>query len=245
MSFRDFLENAENGSVIPQIVYHGTDKRPFEQFTYQKGIRRVLFSQFEVESKGFFFSESPMDALEYGNNVAACYINVKNLFVDPRRDKNLAIDRTYEKEPHLLKILGPMIEKNEHGFFFDLGVRRVYIKKNDRYNFQREWIYEAMGPEGLDWDILDNPECVKRMVALGYDGTYVEERESHLGRSIFVPSASQVKIVRWMNQQPHWGAKDDYYTKKQAGLSQAYGPAIADPEGKSYIQPEEDYEHDE
>jgi hypothetical protein len=40
-------------------------------------------------------------------------------------------------------------------------------------------------------------------------------------------------------QQPHWGQKDDYFTNKTNGISQAYGPAIADPEGKSYIQPEE------
>lgn len=74
-------------------------------------------------------------------------------------------------------------------------------------------------------DCLDNPQVVQRMVALGYDGTFVAEPESHIGRSIFVPSSDQIKIDLWTKGfQEEWGDKDDYYTRKKDGLNHFYGP---------------------
>jgi hypothetical protein len=66
------------------------------------------------------------------------------------------------------------------------------------------------------------------MLRLGYDDTYVSEPETHLGRSIFVPSADQVRMVKWVTGvQDSWGDKDDYYTRKQDGLSHFYGPGVS------------------
>lgn len=233
MSFKNWLESNEDlkswvaGSSIQQLVYHGTNKPIFDNFSYQKSQRFVLFSAFDVESKGFFFSESPHDALEYGKNIAACYVNMKNPLIDPRRESHLGIDRlSYQKELHLLKVLGPLIQRDEkYGPYFDLGVRRVWVQ-NRNYEFAHQWIYEALGNDGIDWDCLDNPEVIKRMVSLGYDGTFVQEPESHLGRSIFVPSSNQIKIVNWVNKpQPHWQDKDDYFVRKdKSGLSQLHSP---------------------
>lgn len=231
MQFKHWFENTDiqswlGNSVVKGIVYHGTDKKPFDQFQYQKSQRFVLFSQFDVESKGFFFAESPHDALTFGRNVAACYVKMVNPLLDPRRDKHLGVDRLpAAKEMHLLKILGAMVERDEkHGPFIDLGVQRYWLKDR-RFDFAHQWIYNAIGRDGLDWDCLDNPTVIQRMKLLGYDGTFVEEQHTAIGRSIFVPDAAQVKIVQWVNGvQSSWGSQEDYYTKKTNGLNNFYSP---------------------
>lgn len=232
MKFKNWLQNEEvvmpfPGSTIQHLVYHGTNKNPFNQFGYQKSQRFVLFASFDVETRGFFFSESPYDAAEFGNNVVACYIDLKNPLLDPRRDKYLAVDRLSKKqEIDLQKILAPMIEKDVHGYFIDIGVGRHYIQNRHR-NFGMEWIYDAVEAEGLAWDVLDQPNVVERMIKLGYDGTYVAEKDTYMGRSIFIPSPNQVKMVKWVKGvQDSWGEKEDYYTKKKDGLSQFHGPKI-------------------
>lgn len=225
MNFKNWLENNEvvqpfPGSTVQHLVYHGTNKGPFNQFTYQKSQRFVLFSSFDVEARGFFFSESPHDALEYGSNVLACYIDLKNPLLDPRRDKNLGIDRlSYEHELKLQKVLAPMLQKNDDGHYMDIGVRRHYVK-NRRRQFGHEWIYDAVRGDGLAWDALDNPGVVQRMLKMGFDGTFVAEPESWLGRSIFVPSPNQVRMVKWVRgSQDSWGEKDDYSTDKYGKLN--------------------------
>lgn len=232
MNFKNWLENDEvvqpfPGSTVPYLVYHGTNKRPFGQFTFQKSQRFVLFASFDVEAKGFFFSESPHDAVEFGSNVVACYINMKKPLLDPRRDKHLAIDRlTYQQEIDLQKILAPMIQKDDGGHYMDIGVGRHYIQNRYR-EFGRQWIYDAISNDGLVWDALDNPGVVERMLKLGYDGTFVAEPDTHLGRSIFIPSPDQVRMVKWVSGvQDSWGDKDDYYTSKKDGYSQFYSPQV-------------------
>jgi hypothetical protein len=225
MNFRFWLENNDIarpfvGSTVQQLVYHGTDKSPFKQFAYQKSQRFVLFAQFDVEAKGFFFSESPHDALEFGQNVVACYIDLKNPLLDPRRDKHLGVDSLpYAKEIDLMKVLAPLIEKDDSGAsFVDLGVERYYLK-NRRLEKPRDWIYYAVTSMGLNWDALDNPGVVQRMQQLGYDGTFVAEPHTWLGRSIFVPSADQVRMVKWVKgAQAEWGEKEDWNIKKKDGI---------------------------
>ena len=234
MNFGNWLENNEtiqpfSGSTVKHLVFHGTDKRPFKQFTYQQSQRFVLFSAFDVETKGFFFSESPHDALEYGDNIVACYINLKRPLLDPRRDKDLAINRlSRQQEIDLQKILAPMIEKDANGHFIDIGVGRHYLQTRSRSNGQ-EWIYDAISNEGLAWDVLDHPGVVERMTKLGYDGTFVEESNSYLGRSIFVLAADQVRMSHWVNgPQADWGEKDDYFTRKKDGISNFHGPKFGE-----------------
>lgn len=202
------------GSTVQTPVYHGTDKK-FDEFSYQKSKRFVLFSEFEVETRGFFFSESPHDALEYGRNIVECYINLQNPLLDPRRDRHLGIDRLpYKREMDLLKILGAAVGRDQHGPYIDLGVQRHWINPK-RDEFAHQWIYNAVGTDGLDWDVIDNPNVIQRMRALGYDGTFVQEPESSLGRSIVVFSPDQVRMVRWVNgPQREWGQKDDYEIRK-------------------------------
>ena len=208
MDFKQWIKNSGN-SVVKNLVYHGTSKR-FDSFSYQKSKRYVLFSAFDVEAKGFFFAESPHEALEYGHNVAACYINMTNPLIDPRKDA-LTGRLSYKKEMDLMKILAPMIERDENKEpFIDLGVKRIYLK-NRYYGYAHQWIYEAIGNNGLEWDCLDNAGVVQRMKQLGYDGTFVEEKESEIGRSIFVPNASQITVVKWLTgSQPDWGHKDNW-----------------------------------
>ena len=106
----------------------------------------------------------------------------------------------------------------------DIGVGRHYLKTRHR-QFGREWIYDAISNDGLMWDVLDNPGVVQRMLKLGYDGTFVAESDSHLGRSIFIPSPDQVRMVKWVTGvQDSWGDKDDYYTFKKDGFSQFQSP---------------------
>mgnify|MGYP003542699302 FL=1 len=214
MDFKFWIENTSN-SVINSIVYHGTNRK-FDSFSYQKSKRYVLFSDFDVEAKGFFFAESPHDALEYGNNVVACYVNMTNPLIDPRRE-NLVDRFPYKKEMDLMKILAPMIERKDGEPFIDLGVRRVYLK-NRYYSYTHQWFYVVVGINGSDWDCLDNSQVIQKMKQLGYDGTFVEEKESNIGRSIFVPDASQIRIVQWFSgKQPVWGQKDDYYKNYKTG----------------------------
>ncbi len=152
-----------------------------------------------------------------------------NPLLDPRRDKHLAIDRLpLEKEMHLVKILGPLIEKNEKGHFMDIGIRRHYLNPQ-KYDFPHQWIYEAIGNYGLDWDTIDNPEVVQRMKNLGYDGTFVYDPETYLGRTIFVTSPDQVRIDTWTDTRrgglnPAWGHQDDWYTRKVDGYDTLIKP---------------------
>jgi hypothetical protein len=230
MRFKSWLENTEMAkpfadSTVKGLVYHGTKKKPFKEFSYQKSKRYILFSEFDVESKGFFFSESPHDALEYGPNVVACYIRLRNPLLDPRRDKYLGVDRMpYKLEIDLQKILAPMIKKDDGGHHIELGVGKHYLQT--RYSQHgREWIYHAVDGDGLNWDALDNPGVIQRMTKLGYDGTFVAEPHTSLGRSIFVPSSDQIQIVKWVNgPQEDWGDKDDYYVKRYGGFGKFYSP---------------------
>lgn len=221
--FNFWIENHINGSfpgsTINSLVYHGTKKK-FNDFSYQKSKRFVLFSEFDVEAKGFFFSESPHDALGFGPNVVSCFINLKRPLLDPRKDKHLGIDNlSRDKEIDLQKIIAPAIERDKYGHFVDIGIGRNYL------NGGTDWIYHAVGQGGLSWDVLDKPGVVERMKKLGYDGTFVSEPDSSLGRSIFVVDPSQIKIVGWVRgQQEDWGDKDDYYTKKKDGFDHFYSP---------------------
>lgn len=168
----------------PRTFYHGTDEK-FDQFKKRPGKRYVLFSDFDVESPGHFFAEEEEVAQEYGRNVMKRQLNVEKILLDPRKYKHMSVDDfPPELEEELRYILAPMIEEDEYyGKFMDIGVSRYYIK--DDY-----WIYNAIESEGLNWDVLDNPEVVNRMKELGYDATYVGEDEGR--RSIFVLDNKQI-----------------------------------------------------
>jgi len=192
------------------LVYHGTDAK-FEQFQYQKSVRQILFSKFDVESKGFFFFESPMDATKFGDKVIACYVNLVRPLLDPRRDHYLSVDQLPDEQLQDLRyILQPLVQPDGS---FDIGIQKYYIKDDT------DWVYNAIGTGGLHWDVLDNDQVVERMRQKGYDGTFVYEPDSYLGRSIFVLSSDQIEIMKWYNEpQLSWGELEDYTFNPKDGI---------------------------
>ena len=198
-------------SVIQQPVYHGS-RAKFNQFQIQKSKRFVLFSAFDVEAHGFFFSEDYETAKTYGPNVVTAYVKMLNPVVDPRIDKHLGVDRLpNRREAQIAFILRHMIQRHpEWGQYGDLGTTTFPVYARGRGTLRKsiknripdfyttyEWIYNVIGREGLLWDALDNPQVVASMKRLGYDGTFVQENNDLTGRSIFVPNADQIQIVEW------------------------------------------------
>lgn len=183
-------------SVVRTPVYHGTDTK-FDQFEKRPSQRFVLFSAFDVQAQGFFFAEKKKDALEYGRNIITAYVRLENPLLDPRRTEWLGSDKLpAKKEAELAYILRGMIGKENDYRYMDIGVRRNYISDSFAKDKDYSWIYEAIDSGGLEWDVLDNPKVAAAMKRLGYDGTFVHEKNQPLkDRSVFVLDASQIKIV--------------------------------------------------
>jgi len=207
-------------SVLRRPVYHGTDK-DFSQFKKTQSQRFVLFSAFDVEAQGFFFTENLADAKTFGRKIITAYIRITNPLLDPRSMKHLGIDRLpYKKEAEIAFILRHMHTKETpttpvryyHNNFtgiqdvpekdqlkpqryMDLMVQRYHINPNFAKEKDYSWIYNAISLGGLVWDAIDNKLVVSAMKQLGYDGTFVHENDLQLERSVFVMDENQVKIV--------------------------------------------------
>jgi hypothetical protein len=225
MQFKKWLEHETGdlqawlaGSVVTQPVYHGTNA-DFRDFKKMKTQRFVLFSAYDVEAQGFFFSESQNDALLYGQNLITAYIRLTNPLLDPRQFKHMGVDRfPPRKEAELAFILRHAIGKdNYYGKFIDVGVRRSSVGDDFARSGNYNWIYNAIG-DGLHWDMLDKPKIVQAMKYFGYDGTFVHEPDGdETGRSIFVMDPSQIRIVsvsrnHKANMQNDDDFDDDYET---------------------------------
>lgn len=183
-------------SVVRRPVYHGTNA-DFTEFQKMKSQRFVLFSAFDVEAQGFFFSESLQDAKGYGRRVITAYVRLLNPLLDPRATPHLGVDRLpLRKEAEIAFILRHMLQKKQDGRFMDLMVQRYYVDDDFAKRKDYTWIYNTIGPGGLVWDCLDNPAVAQAMKRLGYDGTFVQENDQEIkDRSVFVMDPEQVKIV--------------------------------------------------
>lgn len=209
-------------SVVRRPVYHGTDKQ-FDKFEKMSSQRFVLFSAFDVQAQGFFFSESLKDAKAYGRRVITAYVRLLNPLLDPRTTPHLGIDRLpHKKEAEIAFILRHMHQKEKvttptryyrHPFtgelrdvpekdqyrplkYMDLMVSRHPIDHDFAKRKDYSWIYYAISTGGLLWDCLDNPAVAQAMKRMGYDGTFVHENEQEINdRSIFVMEPEQIKIV--------------------------------------------------
>jgi hypothetical protein len=184
-------------SVVRKPVYHGTDQN-FQEFQKMSSQRFVLFSAYDVQAQGFFFSENIKEAKTYGRRVITAYVRMERPLLDPRTTKRLGIDRLpSEKEAQIAYILRHTHGKDDayYGKYMDIGVQRHRIEKDFAKNKDYGWIYYAVSTGGLHWDVLDNPKVADSMKRLGYDGTFVHEYHSELDRSIFVMSPEQIKIV--------------------------------------------------
>lgn len=189
------------------ILYHGSPTRGFKSFEPKESSRSVLFSSYPVKTMGHFFAHSPEQAAEYGRHVAEVEFHPKKTFVDPAVDKHLGIDRLDPtRELHLAKIVAPMIKRDpEFGHYLEKGVRvwPIYAYSHPRNDSTHPFgfAYHGLDRDGLHWEVLDNPESVKRLHKLGYDSTYVQEPDQqHESSSLFVPhqESRRIHIRRWL-----------------------------------------------
>lgn len=191
-------------SVITQPVYHGSSVK-FKEFKRTPSYRSILFSRFEVNSPAFFFTTSVKDASGFGQYVSEWRIDVRKPFINFPDSTNTGTDFDATIAKEMGYILSPMICKDERGECIDIGVQRYYIndlKKSSERNHDpiENWVYVAIGNEGVSWDVMDNEACVKRMQELGYDGTTVYEPDTYTGFSWAVFKPEQVKFVRFLSQ---------------------------------------------
>jgi hypothetical protein len=70
-------EAAQSSGFNIGPVYHGTDE-DFNQFENRGGKVQVLFSTFDVQRHGFFFSPDYQVAETFGKNVIVAYLSLRN-----------------------------------------------------------------------------------------------------------------------------------------------------------------------
>lgn len=177
-----------------QLVYHGSKTRRIEQFEYRHGTRSAWFDIKHVQANGFFFALTPEEAREHGPYVSAYHIQTNRPLVfghdgvDPVRDLQRKADIQY--------ILSAALDPLANGDFEFAGLTHdIYVRASAVSNIASDWIYEFMGPGGLDWEVLDVPEVVKRMRERGYDSTVVYEKHLRNHISWFVLDPQQIQFV--------------------------------------------------
>jgi len=102
--FGDWINDPENASKVvdengePLVVYHGSSSS-FDVFQQRKGTLRVLFSEFEVDRYGFFFTPDQNLASSFGAKTIPVFLNIRQLvdFTTPNET---------EAERRLIKELG-------------------------------------------------------------------------------------------------------------------------------------------
>lgn len=62
---------------IPSILYHGTNAS-FDKFGKMSGTISTIFGNEVVERHGYFFTDNPEFAKEFGSNVLKCRLEMKN-----------------------------------------------------------------------------------------------------------------------------------------------------------------------
>lgn len=190
-------KNPFPSSVVKEPVYHGTKQR-FGRFEFRKGVVSVLGQEFAADRHAFFFTASKEEAATFGPTVLTAYVDLRNPLVSPDRDPD-AEDLAY--------ILAPLVEVGKDGRAWlsmvtgaqVIGWDAAHAEEGESYaEHPGRWVYLAYTDRGLAWDVLDNAECVKRMKARGYDGSFVDEGRSATygeGQSVAVFAPGQVEIV--------------------------------------------------
>ncbi|MFA5527764.1 MAG: hypothetical protein WC996_04040 [Peptostreptococcales bacterium] len=186
--FKDSKVRDENGNL--QVVYHGTDGN-FTIFKKKGGKRQVLLSEYNVDSKGFFFATDKNYAESFGKRVGSYYINITN----PLIYKNMDFDNANLVE--LYEVLSPLLNAYEReGIFYDREIERF---KNNPTEFLKRIIPNN---EGLDWTDIDYPEfndVIKSMTSRGYDGILVQEGIDNDAQDVitswFVINPEQIKSI--------------------------------------------------
>lgn len=185
----------------PALVYHGSKARAIKDFEYRSGKRAAWFDVHDVKANGFFFALTPQEAKEFGPHVSAYRITCNHPLVfgtdgvdgvrDPKRRANIRYC--------LSALFGPPAPGDTHvrfeGMNDDVYVPIEDLQRNDYGPDETDWIQNFMGGPGLDWEVLDHPEVVRRMRERGYDGTVVYEKLVDSKVSWFVISPQQIQWV--------------------------------------------------
>jgi RNA:NAD 2'-phosphotransferase (TPT1/KptA family)/GNAT superfamily N-acetyltransferase/2'-5' RNA ligase/8-oxo-dGTP pyrophosphatase MutT (NUDIX family) len=176
---------AARGEVGP--VYHGTDKK-FDKFEQKPGTRYILFSEIKVQAGGFFFTDDPEEAKEFGSNVMTCYLKMKKPLIRQEDQYNLSkkqiADLTYICEPCMSDGYSDL--QGNSVKTIELGAFAIDVDP------EGNWLNEIVKQNGLDWNILDNQEAVNRMKERGYDSTMVDEYNGKYSYCVF--STDQIRV---------------------------------------------------
>lgn len=184
----------------PKVVYHGSKKSVVTAFKHQTGKRAAFFDVKEVMSNGFFFAQNPKDASTFGPYVGAYHIDLRRPLVTGAD----GIDgiRDAKREADVRYVLGALMVKQDDGHYVFNGMQNDIWAHPDHIdqspgpdNRDDDWIYHFMGSGGLDWEVLDHPEAVRRMVERGYDGTAVQEPGTQDSRAWFVIRPEQITFI--------------------------------------------------
>jgi len=192
-----------------KVFYHGTDKNINEFQEGRDSFRGMLLSSFPVKSQGHFFGHTPEQSSKYGKNILPVHIRMTNPLLHPELDKkphvDFGVDSLHpDKERDIADILLAGAENDKEGNKVIRGLMNdVYIKPHQQKlkkeheddELDHSWVYNFVRGGGLDWEVLDNPKSVNRMLQLGYDGTYVHEPHDEEGSSLFVPNGDQIKHI--------------------------------------------------
>ena len=200
----------------PQVVFHGSKKSVVQNFEYRNGVRGAFFDVKEVKANGFFFAQTAEDAKSFGPFVGAYHINLKRPLVtgadgiDGIRDPKREADVRY--------VLSALMKPEEPGWNVYNGMNNDIYASDEQMTSSPghearddDWIYHFMGAGGLDWEVLDHPEAIKRMVERGYDGTAVNEPGTHDNRAWFVLRPDQVRFVEQVYPDPYDHDEDDWH----------------------------------
>lgn len=199
----------KNSDGSPKVMYHGTDHDVKEFEVGRPTTRGLMLSSIPVKTQGNFFGHSEEQSAKYGRKVLPVHIKMENPLLHPDIDAphghGIGVDKLHpEKEKHIADMLLAGAEKGENGNKIIRGLmndthvtpaQQKLVPDHDEDEVDHSWIYNHIKHGGLDWEVLDNPKIVHRMIQLGYDGTYVHEPHDEEGSSLFVPHTHQIKHV--------------------------------------------------
>ena len=176
-------------------VYHGSNKKIDKFKSGVETYRRLLFKEFRQISQGIFFSFSAKDARLYGRNLYKVTLDNPKLFIST---KDITVDRLDPKREHqLAEMLLSIAKDTRKGKIINLYHSDIYVPEDFDPGKQEvsnwDWIYWVVG-NGIVWDVLDEPNFVKKLLAFGYDGTVVDENNPELKdkKSIFIARLEKI-----------------------------------------------------
>ena len=208
--FKDSKVRDKDGNLL--VVYHGTDA-DFTVFEKRKGVRSLgILTNYEVDTRGFFFSPDITYSSEFGKKVRPYYLDVKKPLLRASDRVNLNnLDKSgktafYDEEriDELYYILEPAI-KDILDYEFEYSYS-LYEDTEENVKLKKRWALKDLWEHfdgdifkdmSLPWEVVDNAnfdECVSRMVELGYDGLMVNEGEG-MPNSWFVLNSNQAKLT--------------------------------------------------